>query len=175
MEASEAYNLLKSKFDLEHLFSVGHFHKYENVIRIHLDEKIELNSVKDYESFFLDLFKDYFTDSIFICLTTQSWKKTSTFPKLEKNRLNKAGINIDIESSMYFSKYIKEEEWYVHSLFYKADKLDLVKYYPSILNNIEDVKHFFWSDVFIVSEDLKYCINIYDDRGVDITSLNIWS
>jgi len=169
----DAYNRLKKSYDLSILFSLGLYHKYKNVNRIYLDENEELKNINSYIKYLDKSFFKIFGNTVYVCLVDYTEQECNSFPNEELTLLKKCGIDIKETDSKYFSKYIEDEERYAHYLLHVVKKNNLNLYIKGLLSLHLDKEPYFTSNMFILSEDLKYLINLYDDRGVDVMKMLI--
>jgi len=92
---------------------------------------------------------------------------------LEKiKEVKECGIHIpEVTSSR--KKYIEDYEVYTHYVFFEVNRSNLHKYIEGILaQSLKFDKPCLPCDVFYVKSDLTKIVNIYDDRGMDILSLD---
>lgn len=164
--------LLRKKFDLNSLFSLGLYNKFDNVNRIFLDEICDKNYKFDsVYSYAEKVFKTKIKSDFFVCMVTYTENPTNVFPSQELEQLSDNEIDIPTKF-IYWSAYNNEEEWYVHYLFYEEKEIFLPKYISGLLaRHLLDNKPYIGSEMFFIPQAGDVMINMYDDRGMDILEL----
>lgn len=170
MSIQEIYKEIITKNNEQHIFHTGPYNHCENSERIYLDELFINNSdrIVLLRDFIMKNFKRFYNYDFYVCLVTFSDDNLEKFPQEVLLRLKDCNIQLPIENS-YSSKYIQDDEWYAHYLFFKESKYHFEKYINSILYDYNEPS--IYSDVFIINKELSELVNIYDDRGMDIVQL----
>jgi len=159
----------KDKYPIETIFSLGLYHKFNNVQRIYLD-KLFGKKYDESIDYVTNLVKINMGKQFYVCLVDYSDFEMSFFDKHSIANLNKIQIQIP-NYNIYMTKYIKDDEWYEQYLMFIDYNINIKKYISGIINRVRFNKPSINTNVFFVDLNLKMVINLYDDRGLDILKL----
>lgn len=169
------FEKIENSYDIKELFSLGLYHKFENVNRVYLDvfDKKGIDLFLFLIDYINDIMKEYFSGSLYICMIYDDNKYTKKLPKETIETMKRLSINIP-ENSIKREYYKEDDEFYT-KLFFFEDNFDAIKKYlwGLLSRNFIGVSPFLHMDIFFISKDLKTLISVYDDRGLDILELKI--
>ncbi|MFA8301428.1 MAG: hypothetical protein ACEPOV_14770 [Hyphomicrobiales bacterium] len=167
-ESLEAYGL-------DRIFTLGLKHSFENVKRVYLDE-LNVSGISGFLKlidYTKKIIKPLIGDEFFICFVSQSDKVFSKSCKRQLSMLTFLGLKKPSEIYMK-DIFLEEEERFMRYLFFLDSLSSLETYiWGALASEYEGVNitPYIAGDIFIISQDLRYVINIYDDRGLDILKL----
>lgn len=173
MELKTAIENIRKKHTLKKVFSLGIFNRFENCKRIYLDR---LNKKG------LDLFiylvrnitskmKLIFRNGYFVCILSYSNAELKNIPYSTLKVFKIFNIKIP-KDHVYIQEYCKEDEIFLHYLFFRENPTNLEKLIWFCLSrNFTHIKPYSNSDIFFFTLNTDLIINLYDDRGIDILIL----
>lgn len=166
---------IEESYDIKDLFSYALYHKYNNVKRVYLDV-FELKGVQLFLfliNFICDIMKNYFSETMYICLVSFDNENMIKLPKEKIKSLKLLDINIP-KASIKKQYYLEEDEFYVTLYFFEEKFQNINKYIWGLLAcNFSEIEPCLQMSMFFISKDLTSLVNVYDDRGMDIMKLDI--
>lgn len=157
MNINEALEELEKQFDISKLFDLGVFNRFSNSERIYLDE-FDLKGM-DLFLFILNYIHKKleieFEDRLFVCLLAHTEDDLGQFPAKILKNFSKFDMKIP-KQTVYRKRYVEEDMWFCHYLFFEESKSELLKYIWGILaRNFTHIQPHLAVDVFFISHDLK--------------------
>lgn len=172
----EILDRISANYNINNLFSLGLFSRFENVKRIYLDY-IPLKGIIRFKYLLnkleLELSDILLNKDFYVCINICDDKKRNIIHKKTFKELLNIGVEIPDDFKM-FSEFDENEEWYNNIIFYKENKEKLINYIWGVLATDLGVKPFFANMskyIFFISGDGNTLISLYDDRGYDVMSL----
>ena len=158
----------------------GLFHKPKySAIRIHLDTPWQCNSSCDPIARFsysymnsLPICSSLLDSDYLVCLLIESDKNIS---RKDIIALRECSINIP-KNKLFFSYYSDEDDLHKNYIFFKDSLKSLTKYvWNSISKGCSTIEPYCVPDIFLANINAEHLINIYDDRGMDILTRDVYS
>lgn len=174
MNVNKAISILEDQYDISLIFSSGLYHKFDNVERVYLDEfNLKQSELYSFLNKYLkNKLDDLLGEDYFICLLFYSEDEQDKDYLEELHTLEECGIQIPTRH-IYRKKYIDDEELYTHYVFFEDNRKNLHKYIEETLaRTLTDNEPWLPCEVYYVKRDLSKIVYIYDDRGMDILSLD---
>jgi hypothetical protein len=150
------------------LFSLGLYHKYENVNRVYLDTIID-RTQKNIETRIYKELAQHNDNEVFMCLLDSSENEIENpFHTEEFNKeLRNLSISLPTDNQIQI-KYNDDDEMYEFRMYFFEEKINLKKYIQGILSrSISNSDRYLSSEVFILFPSNRTLFNLYDDRGFD--------
>ena len=174
MDIQKAFNYLSLNYDFSKIFSHNSNYNFPNNERIYLDET-GLKGQRLYK-FLLEktevIASKYIQDRYFVALVNFSPEKSK---KEDYILSDMEQFNLALpDEYFYHEEYIEEDEWFIKCLFFYEYKNPIKSYFDGILSchiPTRNKKKFLKCEPFIFDLELKYRVDLYDDRGMDILFL----